>query len=91
MGLHFDQLDIHVSGASHDLLNADRQAELEARIAGGEFDFLILSPLCGNWSRLDYCTPTNHARSLAGARSSLGESSTQARRNAREPSREMLL
>ena len=54
MGLHFEQLDIHVGGASHELLDADRQAELEARIAEGEFDFLILSPPCGSWSRLNY-------------------------------------
>ena len=54
MCLHFEQLDIHVGGASHDLLDADRQAELEARIAEGEFDFLILSPPCGSWSRLNY-------------------------------------
>ena len=54
MGLHFEQLDIHVGGASHDFLDADRQAELEARIAEGEFGFLILSPPCGSWSRLNY-------------------------------------
>ena len=35
-------------------------------------------------------TATNQARSLAGAKSSLGDSSTQARRNAREPSKETL-
>ena len=54
MGLHFEQLDVHVGGASHDLLDADRQAELEARIVEGEFDFLILSPPCGSWSRPNY-------------------------------------
>ena len=48
--LHFEQLDIHVGGASHDLLDTDCQAELETRIEEGEFDFLILSPPCGSWS-----------------------------------------
>ena len=54
LGLHFEQLDINVGGASHDLLDTGRQAELEARIVEGEFDFLILSPPCGSWSRLNY-------------------------------------
>ena len=54
MGLSFEQIDIYVGGASHNLLDKERQADLEARIADGEFDFIILSPPCGSWSRCNY-------------------------------------
>jgi hypothetical protein len=54
MGLCFEQIDIYVGGTSHDLLDSECQAALEARIAGGEFDFIILSPPCGSWSRCNY-------------------------------------
>ena len=53
-GLLFEQIDIYNGGTAHDLLDKDRQAELEARISDGEFDFIILSPPCGSWSRCNY-------------------------------------
>ena len=51
VGLQVDEIDIHVGGASHDLLSRDAQEVLMARISSGDYDLIILSPPCGTWSR----------------------------------------
>ena len=53
-GLDFYDVDIHVGGSSHDLLDGDVQEDYIARILAGEFDFVILSPPCGSWSRANW-------------------------------------
>ena len=50
-GVDFWEIDIHVGGSSHDLLNKDVQEDFLARVEAGEFDVVILSPPCGSWSR----------------------------------------
>ena len=50
-GLRMEEIDIMIGGSAHDLLDAEKQANLLARIEDGEFDIVILSPPCGSWSR----------------------------------------
>ena len=40
-----------------DLLDADIQSELEARIKDNQFDVVIISPPCSTWSRANYKPP----------------------------------
>ena len=47
VGLSVEEIDIYNGGSSHDLLDTQVQAQLEARLKGGEFDVVILSPPCG--------------------------------------------
>ena len=54
LGLFVEEIDIYNGGSSHDLLDTQVQAQLEARLRGGEFDVVILSPPCGTWSRANY-------------------------------------
>ena len=49
--MQVDEIDIHVGGASHDLLSRDAQEVLIGRISSGDYDIIILSPPCGTWSR----------------------------------------
>ena len=53
-GLKVCEVDIHVGGSDHDLLDRDKQEEWLARIRDGDFDFVILSPPCASWSRSQY-------------------------------------
>ena len=53
-GLDFFDVDIHVGGKAHDLLDEEIQEDFLSEIANGEFDMVILSPPCGTWSRLNW-------------------------------------
>ena len=53
-GLEFEELDILIGGSAHNLLDAERQNQLIARIEEGYFDLLLLSPPCGSWSRANW-------------------------------------
>ena len=54
LGMDFFDVDIHVGGSAHDLLDEDVQEEYIAKIHDGEYDFVILSPPCGSWSRANW-------------------------------------
>ena len=49
--MNFFDVDIHVGGSAHDLLDAKNQEDYIARILAGKFDVIIFSPPCGSWSR----------------------------------------
>ena len=54
MGLEVHDVDIHVGGTAHDLLDVSVQEEYIAQILAGEYDVVILSPPCGSWSRANW-------------------------------------
>ena len=54
IGLDFFDVDIHVGGSAHDLLDREVQEDYMNRILEGDFDFVILSPPCGSWSRANW-------------------------------------
>ena len=43
-GVEFWEVDIHIGGSSHDLLDKEVQEDFLSRIASGEFDMVILFP-----------------------------------------------
>ena len=49
--LDVEEIDILSGGKSHDLLDRDAQFDWEAKVTGGEYDWIILSPPCAGWSR----------------------------------------
>ena len=51
VGMKFFDVDIHVGGSTHDLLDDENQEEYLARMLAGNIDVIILSPPCGSWSR----------------------------------------
>ena len=53
-GLIFEEIDILVGGASHDLLDKEAQERFIQRIESGDIDVMILSPPCGTWSRANW-------------------------------------
>ena len=53
-GLEFHDVDIHVGGSAHDLLDKDIQEVYMSNIQAGEYDVVILSPPCGSWSRASW-------------------------------------
>ena len=54
MGLAFFDVDIHVGGSAHNLLDDQVQEDYMSRILEGEYDVVILSPPCGSWSRANW-------------------------------------
>ena len=50
-GLNVEEIDIYNGGSAMDLLDANIQSELEARIKDAQFDVVIISPPCSTWSR----------------------------------------
>ena len=54
MGLTVYEVDVLVGGSEHDLLDKNSQDLLISRLEEGEFDFIILSPPCGIWSRANW-------------------------------------
>ena len=54
LGMDFYDVDIHVGGSAHDLLDESVQEQYLAKILDGDFDFVILSPPCGTWSRANW-------------------------------------
>ena len=51
LGLVGGGIDIMNGGKAHDLLSKDAQIVWEAKVTGGEYDWIILSPPCASWSR----------------------------------------
>ena len=54
IGLEVTEVDILIGGSEHDLLDRQAQEALLAQIGAGDYDVLILSPPCGNWSRANF-------------------------------------
>ena len=54
MGLIIFEIDVLVGGDEHDLLNRESQDKWLARVEDGEFDIVVLYPLCGSWSRASW-------------------------------------
>ena len=54
VGLRVFEIDVLIGGSDHDLLDKESQELWLARIAQGDFDFVILSPPCGSWSRANW-------------------------------------
>ena len=52
--MDFFDVDIHVGGSSHNLLDSEVQEDYMSRILEGEFDVVILLPPCGTWSRANW-------------------------------------
>ena len=50
VGMNFFDLDIHVGGSAHDLLDGEKQEDYIAHIPAGKFDVIILCPPRGSWS-----------------------------------------
>ena len=50
-GLYVEEIDIYNGGSAMNLLDANIQSELEARIKDSQFDVVIISPPCSTWSR----------------------------------------
>ena len=65
-----DEIDILVGGREHDLLDSSAQEAIMARIAAGEYDIVIMSPLvrCG----LGQGTPASPAQNRFATRISHG-------------------
>ena len=53
-GLDFEEIDIHVGGSAHDLLDRDRQNEYIEELESGVIDVQILSPPCASFSRAQW-------------------------------------
>ena len=53
-GLEFHDVDIHVGGSAHDLLDKEIQEVYMSNILAGGYDIVILSPPCGSWSRANW-------------------------------------
>ena len=53
-GLRVFEIDICIGGSDHDLLDTDSQEKWLDRIGAADFDFVILSPPCGSWSRANW-------------------------------------
>ena len=53
-GLNFEEIDILVGGASHDLLDKEAQEAYIQELESGAIDIQILSPTCGSWSRANW-------------------------------------
>ena len=54
MGLAFYDVDIHVGGSAHNLLDDQVQEDYLSRVLEGDYDVVILSPPRGSWSRANW-------------------------------------
>ena len=53
-GLQLEEVDIYRKGSDHDLLSKSVQDAYISDIESGLFDYVILSPPCGTWSRANF-------------------------------------